>query len=526
MSTSIYNPILVESDFSRGVVRDVARLAIPPGGVYEAVDYLFDQPGVVYKRGGSVFQSSEATEELVLVAVAAPEYPGDPRVWVIGSDGGNRTLYDATGDTLETGVSCNDAQPTENPPALWINATVGLASILCDGLGDGSGNYADVQKVYLDGSDIDVSDLDGTPPNARCSCAHLSYLVLANGFDPNDSDAYHPNRLWFSPVPDIEGTWDTTLAYIDVDFPITGLASVSGVLLVFSRGRTWRILGNVPPGTDGENMEIQPVGSVGCIDARSIVSMNGLVYFADESGVYYSNGAGYGSITEKPDSTGISTLWAQAVAGYSPGLGSVVCAGTWLNAFLFVTVLHSADDPQEGAAYIFLYHQPTQSWTRLSHGVVADMYATRFAPDGEIYAAIGDGDVPVQLVRLSPLFTPNEDNDSDASGAAIEPILTTRPLSSPPGLKAFGHGWLEYDLRSEGSPEMKVLLAPSVKPPDNGNVHATYEATTAPDRRRFAVNFDSQAASITLQQIGNSASTDIYSLQCEVRPYDIPSEGE
>lgn len=429
---------VVESSFSRGIVRDLPRNAIPPGGAYDILDFFVDRPGVAYKRGGSSFQSGELVDEVVVVAVAAPEYPGDPRVIAIGSDGADRTLYDVTGSSPEPGIDVNGAQPTENPPTVFLSDTIGAAMILCDGLDTEDDGYYQPQKVYLSGGNVAVADLGGTPPNARYSCFHLSYLVLANGTAGGEE---HQNRLWFSPVPDMEDTWDVDNAYIDVNGAITGLASVQGVLIVFTRGTCMRVLGSVPPGTTGEDMELQPLGGVGCIDARSIVQMNNLVYFANEHGVYFTNGSGFESITEKSDSTGISQLWSEAIAGFAPALGAVVCCGVWLNTFLFVTIRQVDETTHQ-----FLYFDTRQSWVRLGDSVAATMYATRFAPNGEIYAGCANLTSPVRLLKLSGMFDPGSGNIIDADETPIEGLIETRTLGDGPGLKHYEFSHTTHDV--------------------------------------------------------------------------------
>src|SRR4029077_5728787 len=94
------------ADFTRGIVRDTTRDAIPENGVYDSVDFLLERPGVAYKRGGTVFQSTAVSGGGVvgLWRVAAPESPGDPRVVAIGSSGANRTLFDVTSGTPATGI--------------------------------------------------------------------------------------------------------------------------------------------------------------------------------------------------------------------------------------------------------------------------------------------------------------------------------------------------------------------------------------------------------------------------------------
>jgi hypothetical protein len=498
------------ADFTRGIVRDTTRDAIPANGVYECIDFLLDRPGVAYKRGGCAFQSSQigAAGSGILVAIAAPEYPGDPRVIAIGSTGATRTLYDVTGGSAGAGISLGTTEPYENPP-LYVDKL-----IITDGRG-----ALPPKKAYLSGGSVAVADLGGSPPNAKVSCVHVSHLVLANS-------TANPNRIWFSPVPDIEAAWDTANSWFDVPHEVTGLASLQGVLIIFTRGETWRILGDVPPGHPNFNMELQPLATVGCIDARSIVKMNGLVYFAHESGMYYTNGAAPASITHRADATGVGNLWADALAGYSPMLGSVVCAGVYLNKHLFVTVRHADTDPQAGARYQFLYYEPTGSWVELSDGVTATMYATSFAPIVELYAAAGDFADPVRALKMSGLFKPSASNKADANGEAVAPTLTFRTLTDGVGLKAWGRARLTYDMRDAASdnPTLAVAAARGMEATSFATMSTLAESTDTV-RQRFSVACDSQAMTIRLTQSNASAMTELHALEVESRPYPRAAEG-
>ncbi len=59
------------SDFSGGMYRDVARDVIPKNGVYDSLDFFFDRPGVVYKRGGTTGVAGLGTPYF-MSSVAAP----------------------------------------------------------------------------------------------------------------------------------------------------------------------------------------------------------------------------------------------------------------------------------------------------------------------------------------------------------------------------------------------------------------------------------------------------------------------
>lgn len=577
-------PTHVESDYRLGIVRDMPRSQIPPGGVYDAIDLLQDRPGMLYKRGGSAYAASvvgAGDGMVLLVAVACPEFT-TPKVVVIGTDGSTgRTLYDVTSGSPATGVSLA-RQPFENPPT-YVDKLI---------LTDGAGALPP-KKAYLSGATVVAGLLGGLPPNATYSCVHLGYLVLAN-------NTANPNRIWFSPLPNIEGTgyaitavstgsktftiagdhavsfpaglkfsvwgstgndgrytvvsavygsatvitvseavpnstadgtlgagWNTDEAYIDCAGPISGLASVSGVLLVFTRGGTQRVVGAVPPGTIGENMELQPLsGRVGCIDARSIVAVNDLIYFAHESGIYVTTGSNLDSITTKPNGTGIGALWRSYTADLAPVLGAVVASGVFSNEWMLTSIRHpSGPDVQ------FICHLPTLSFVRTSTNIACDMYASRAAPSAELYGANASTSEAVRPLALKGLFAPASGNKNDASGAAVTPTLETRMLGNGSGLKAYGHGHVTYDIRDAASdnPTMAITIATGIEA-DSGYA-AVAEGTplaevTVATRKRFSMNKDSQAAQLKFVQSNASSKTEIYTIEAEVRPYGLIDDGQ
>src|SRR4029077_9215419 len=44
-----------QTDFSRGIVRDLAKTDIPSNGLYDSLDYLVHRPGHLVKRGPTVY---------------------------------------------------------------------------------------------------------------------------------------------------------------------------------------------------------------------------------------------------------------------------------------------------------------------------------------------------------------------------------------------------------------------------------------------------------------------------------------
>lgn len=79
----------VEADFSQGIFRDVPRTSIPPGGVYDALDFLLHEPGKAFKRGGWAYASDALNSEDYCAAVAYANFLTGPQLVAIS---GNDTL--------------------------------------------------------------------------------------------------------------------------------------------------------------------------------------------------------------------------------------------------------------------------------------------------------------------------------------------------------------------------------------------------------------------------------------------------
>ncbi len=520
--------LLIEGAFARGIVRDVPRHAEPQGGSYDLLDYLVDRPGMIYKRGGAAYQSAALSGETDLIGMAAPEYPGDARVIAFASDGSNTTAYDITTDTPGTGQDCESALILENPP-LYVDRL-----IICDGRGTNppkkgyldSGTFvvADLtagppaakysclhagrlvlansndhpQRVWF-GPALDIEPPRFTITAAAAGAALAGSFTVATPLTSdflagapftvenstgNDGTytaaSISEDLLTIIPVEAVpDGTadgdlglcWDTFNGYLDVDEEITGLASTQGVLLVFSRGQSQRVLGDIPPGygvpSSEVNMALQPSVHVGCIDARSLVKDESWVYVANEIGVYAMNGAGQQSLTTKDDSAGVSFLWTDMIEGFAPALGSVVASGVY-NSWLFVTVSRRANEEAAitGQRNTIAQYLPTGAWVRLSGGVGAFMYATRFAPFYEMYYALNDeaASDANRARRINDIFRPTSDNPSDPDGVDIEPLWETRTLGMQAGIgmKHYDLGHLTYLLDDSGGSDPVLLVTESV----------------------------------------------------------------
>lgn len=495
---------LVESDWSRGIVKDLPRSSIPPGGLYDAVDFLCDQPGVLRKRGGTAYQSSTLGATTTGVNfVAAAEYPTGVKVMGLGADG---HLYDCTsGSSSDIGVF---GITTLDTPKLYVDKLVVTST-------DGT---TAPKKVTVVAGNLTVGNLGGSPPAGKLAAVHVSRVVLAGS-------AANPNRAWFSQVPNVEATWDTSNAYVDFNHSLSAVASVQGVLLGFSGGATERLVGDIPPGTVGENMRLQPVGQIGCADARSIAAWGQMLVFASQEGVYVTNGAGFDSLTEKPDGSGILSYWRQQYSTVQAN-GGFISGGIVNRNYYIVTLGYGSTIVDTLVCYL-----PRKAWTRTAN-IGCVMYAPQLSGTDELFGATMSGQPGNRLLKFAGALSPDiaGSNMTDADGDAVAPVAEFRMSGEGVGLKAYGDAHLTYELGDHGNnnPTLAVYAASGL-----WSALSTYGSAVAesplvenfgPTRKRFSISRDAQAVNVKVAQTNASTVTNILLLEVEQRPYDLASE--
>jgi hypothetical protein len=484
---------LSEVDWSRGIVRDAPRDAIPKGALYDATDFLLYQQGLAQKRGGTAYAGPALTGAAYAAAAAFAEFPAGSQLVGIGD---NSHIYRVTaGTTTDLGGA---TVATKDRPKLRVGAGKNLLVFTADNGTSG--------PVKYDGSAAPAA-LGGTPAAGRFSEIYKTRVVLGGS-------TANPNRLFFSPTPDIEATWDTANSWIDCDYAITGLASLHNVLLIFSQGHTERIIGSTPP--PGSDMDRAPVGSIGCTDARSIVVQEGNAIFANPRGVYLTNGAGFASLTTEGF---IETYWQSLFAGYDQTTWTVA-AGV-LRSFYFVFIL----DNTGALVDALMCYVPNRAWCRLTN-MRGMMFASAVGAQEELYYADRSTN---RIVKLSGIFTPAAANKNDADGTAVTPTMQFRMIGQGTELKAYGDAHLSYDMRDAATdaPTLAALIAPGIEAPTYTAVpESPLAATTGLRRARLTVSKDTQGMSVKLAQTGPSAKTEVYALEQLVRSYGYGSEGQ
>lgn len=489
---------LAEVDWSRGMVRDAPRDAIPKSGVYDSADMLLHLQGLAQKRGGTSYYGPGATisGSTYATAIAYAEFPAGPQVVVVTD---TNALYRTTSSavtTLGTIVAVRDI------PKLRVGGGKNLLIFP-------AANGTSAPSKY-DGTTATLA-LGGTPASGRYCAIYKTRLVLGG-------NAANPNRLYFSPTPDIESTWDLANSWIDCDYAITGLAALHNTLVIFSLGHTERIIGSTPP--PGSDMDRAPVASIGCSDARSIVIQEGNAIFANPRGVYLTNGSGVTSLTTE----GLfDSYWQSLFAGYDPSTWTI-SAGVLRN-FYIVSIIN-AGGTNVATLMCFI---PRRAWWRLTN-VNASMYANAVgAQEGLYYADRAVRTDVTRAIAMAGIFLPTATNKNDANGNPVQPLLEMRMVGEGTGLKAYGDAHVSYDMRDAATdaPTLAVLAAPGLEAVTYAPVvESPLPATSVEQRKRVSISKDSQGMSIRLQQTGPSAKTELYAMEQLVRPYTLESEGQ
>jgi hypothetical protein len=340
----------------------------------------------------------------------------------------------------------------------------------------------------------------------------------------------HPNRIWFSPLPGdlpVSGyadlDWKVEDVYIDTTYSVTGLAAIQGILLIFSERNCERILNGVPPGTaNAENVDmiLQPVGGVGCLDARSIVVTDNQVLFASEEGAFLTNGVGFDNLMEKSDKTGILSYWRSK---FISGQTRTVVGGMIMRDYYLLSTRfpNETDEARED----FICYLPTKTWWRTTN-TYSNMMAigATEAETIETYSALAHENL---VARMTPILRPTWANRQDGNGVSVLPVLETRSFGSGPGLKAYGFGRVSYDLRTQSTASLKVEQSTGLRAENYQPVpESPLPATTHEERARLSLFRDSQSMNLRFTQQGESSETELYLVEVEHRAYGLPADGE
>jgi len=265
------------ADFSKGMVRDTSRIAIPNGSVYDSADYLLDQPGLARKRGGTSYAAPALAGASLVLAVLEAPFPAGTQLLAVSSNGHLFRLTPTAASDIGALGATYYGRPCLAPGSPYV--------ILPNGA-------ANAQKY------------DGAAITTLAQGIGLGHAIAFKSRLVGSS-ATTLNRLLFSTTPDVNASWDTANSWIDADNQISGLATLNNSLLIFSANAMERIIGATPP--PNSDMDRAPIASLGCTDCRSIVTESPYVYFANTQGVFLTNGSTPVSLTAEGDAEWVTS---------------------------------------------------------------------------------------------------------------------------------------------------------------------------------------------------------------------------
>jgi len=480
-----------DGDWSRGIVRDPPRASIPQGGVWNAVDFLLDAPGIAYKRGGTTYAGPQMPSALTARAVIFADFLSGSQLLAVGDNG---HLYKITsGATTDV-------------------ATLGAAYVPTCKLVYHHGGQKDYVIIPSNNGSGVPYHYNGTTATAMIAsvakgtvmATYKSRLVLAN-------DGVNKVRLWFSPIniqgtpppgADLDQPWDP-LSYVDADFPVVGLAPLQNSLLVFSTQQTERLTGTTPP--PGTDFDHAPVGGIGCTDARSISIWQNYAIFANPRSIFMTNGVGFRDLLTE---AGLVRYWQGILAGYSRSTW-IISTGVLWDKFLFVGVMNGPT-----LVDCLVCNLVRNAWWRFSNIRAAMFAAAVGARDDLYYADMGTN----RVNSVASCWFPAGVNKADADGTAVQPVLETKVIASTPNVKTYARCWLDYDLRDAATdnPTLAFQVAPGLEATTFSTV-AESPLPETPDELRKTVSCvkTSQGLTARITQTGPSAKTEIYALEFE-----------
>lgn len=311
-------------------------------------------------------------------------------------------------------------------------------------------------------------------------------------------------RIFFSGAGDPE-SWDTTNRYIDTSGNLVALAALPNALLCFHAGTVERIRGSIPPGSAAANMELDPLFSdVGLVGNDAVDVAEGYCYWADESGVYRTDGTALTDLTKQGE---MSSYWREQ-AGLAAGS---IALKVW-RGYLWISLLDASDNYVD----FLVCDIDKRAWFRFRN-IKAYNFATQYGATDELYFSNRDTSSK-KIGTLSNVFDP-DGNISDADGDAVAPKLETGiyKLKSE-GEKRWRHIYLNYYLTDTGSPDPNFTISYVTDPADAGHTSfGSFSMTGATrERRRLKLGRPASGVGLKIQQSNASGDTRIYAIEGDV----------
>lgn len=469
-------PTLLQRDYSRGVKRDFPRDKMPSGSLWDCVDFIPDILGSpLRKRGGWSYASDALGAGSYVGAVAFADFTGGSKLVAINDAG---TLYSVS--------LSNGAVTSEGSAVLPVAPMVVHRDVLVIPSSDGSANV----KKYTSGA---PADLAATAPDGMYAAVYKDRTVLANV-------SGNPQRVYFGPAGVPTGTWDTTNSFIDASFPVSALASMRNVIIVFGKARCERIRGSVPP--PGSDMVREPLFDTGCIDARSVVTYGDNVIFANQEGIWLTDGSA--PPENIAETSGFLSYWLSTMDAYTSSW--TIAAG--LHRGMYIICLMNGSSAVDTLAIDL----DRRMMFRLAN-LKARMFARSAGIFEELYGALR---ATTRVASYSSMFEPADGVRNDADGTAVSPVFETTFYKDGPTVKRWHRAYLAYELTAPSTTStLQLAYATAPEATSYTNLGTAFAESNAYTRARALMKFRARGVSFKLTQTAASADTRIHELQAE-----------
>lgn len=496
MPTQILDP-----HFNLGFQSDVSRDLLPEGAAYRMYDWIPDLEAPARKRGGYTYASRALAAGARVQTAAWVPFPDDPHLMIINNLGNVYVLKDFNvgPETAASGIASH-ANSTEKP--FWWKDRM----IILQGLTVAA---AAPHKYTGSGGVYTVAALGGTPPQARIGAAWGDYVLLGNG---HDGTSERKNRLWWS-GPGNSESWSVGAggSWFDMPEEVIKVVTLRSITLAFGYSQVWLLTGDTPP--PGGNLALKDLFTTGMADPRSLARYRDYVIWANNSGVWRSDGT---TLTDLTENGGISLYWQALMAGFSLQQGYSCVAGQY-RGYYFVTIKNAVGSPLA----TLVCDIDRYVWFEITN-FDATVYAERISGPGTSTVA-GSEELffgrygAARVAKVSPLWTPDSSNIQDANSVTVLPVLETR--FHKVGVyekKRIRRIYIGYDMRSAGQ---AAVLQPSfvLSPYDTAytNTPEGLPTTTRYLRDRATIARRTEGIGIKITQTGPSNDTKLYGLEAE-----------
>jgi hypothetical protein len=516
---------------ARAFARDFARDKMPPGYLWDVVDFVPQTIDANLTNRGSWKWGSQPTGFGYPEAGILALFPGSDQILV-------QSIADAANGRL---LKLNQDPAVDQ--SLWTWTDLGATHRSAQ-----NPIQLDQTVIHCDAAGLVPPQLwrEGGPVSAYAGMHRPRYATVWQGALISGGGHGVAVGTDESAVlrASITGLDLTTAASFDnkafqvTSAPITGLKTLRSMVLIFHPSSIERLRGgplwNTAGGKDGTGLVFDTLSEhVGCKDARSIASWTDYVIFADEHGVHMTDGATIKNITEQG---GISYYWRLLYEG-----ASSVCATRFLDYYI-VTLRHPplapvvpfVDTHTEGEIDLLDTRPPVPDppppvprppvppippdLPPVSPPLpvpAPDTYATtlicdlnrkkwfRFSNVNAITFFTGGGRTGMErvwagfsgydrLVRIGPTFYPDDGApQKDADGWVVQPRIETPWYRlGEEGRKRARFGYLSYDCRTFDGKTRPIRIGYATSP-QNDATYSTISVmpnTLGYTRHRFALN--------------------------------------